>query len=208
MPDDIDSDYAAAGFNGSLPFGRSPAVIVIDVVMAYIDPASPLYLGPNNALPDLVRLTDAARRADAPVIFTNIVYAPGGREGGMFYRKVPALKAFHAGSPLGAFPPQLTPQPGDHVVGKFYPSAFFGTALAPMLHVMGVDTLMLTGYSTSGCVRASALDALCHGFAPYVVHDCCADRDPRPHESNLFDMQAKMAEVVDTDRAIALLRGD
>src|SRR3546814_8272273 len=127
MPDDIDSDYAAAGFNGSLPFGRSPAVIVIDVVMAYIDPASPLYLGPDNALPELVRLTKAARQAGAPVFFTNISYAPGGREGGLFYRKVPALKAFHAGSPLGAFPPQLMPQPGDHVVGTFYPSAFFGT---------------------------------------------------------------------------------
>src|SRR3546814_10952393 len=116
--------------------------------MAYIDPASPLYLGPDNALPELVRLTKAARQAGAPVFFTNISYAPGGREGGLFYRKVPALKAFHAGSPLGAFPPQLMPQPGDHVVGKFYPSAFFGTALAPMLHAMGVDTLLLTGYST------------------------------------------------------------
>jgi maleamate amidohydrolase len=207
MPDDIHSDYDAAGFNGSLPFGKSPAVIVIDVVMAYIDSTSSLYLGPNNALPELVRLTDAARAAGRPVFFTNISYAPGGQEGGMFYRKVPALKAFHAGSPLGAFPPELSPHEGDHVVSKFYPSAFFGTALAPMLHSMGIDTLLLTGYSTSGCVRASALDALCHGFAPYVVSDGCVDRDARPHEGNLFDMQAKMAEVVDTDRAIALLRG-
>jgi len=208
MAEDIDSDYAAAGFNGALPFGTSPALIIIDVVMAYIDPASPLYLGPDNALPQLARLAEATRKTGAPVIFTNIAYGPDGLEGGMFYRKVPALKAFHAGSPLGAFPFQLTPQPGDHVLGKFYPSAFFGTALASMLHSMRIDTLLLTGYSTSGCVRASALDALCHGFTPYVVSDCCADRDARPHESNLFDMQAKMAEVVDTDRAIALLQGD
>lgn len=205
MPDDIDSDYASAGFNGSLPFGASPALVIIDVVMAYIDPASPLYLGPDNALPQMARLADAARAKNVPVIFTNIAYGPQGLEGGMFYRKVPALKAFHAGSPLGAFPPELTPKPGDHVVGKYYPSIFFGTALAPMLRSMGVDTLLLTGYSTSGCVRASALDTLCNGFAPYVVSDACADRDCRPHESNLFDMQAKMAELVDTDRAITLL---
>ena len=91
------------------------------------------------------------------------------------------------------------------MIGKFYPSAFFGTALAPMLHTLGVDTVLLTGYSTSGCIRASALDALCHGFAPFVVSDGCADRDPAPHQANLFDMRAKMAEVVDTDAAIALL---
>lgn len=206
MPE-LDTDYAAAGFNGALPFGKKPALIIIDVVMAYIDPTSPLYLGPVNALPELQRLRAAAKAAGAPVLFTNIAYAPGGLEGGMFYRKVPALKAFHAGSPLGAFPPELQPEQGDHVVSKFYPSAFFGTALAPMLHAMGVDTVLLTGYSTSGCVRASALDALCHGFAPYVISDACADRDTRPHEGNLFDMQAKMAEVVDTDRAIELLGG-
>lgn len=204
MPE-LDTDYAAAGFNGTLPFGKSPALIIIDVVMAYIDPASPLYLGAVNALPELQRLRAAANAAGVPVLFTNIAYAPGGLEGGMFYRKVPALRAFHAGSPLGAFPPELQPEAGDHVVSKFYPSAFFGTALAPMLHAMGVDTVLLTGYSTSGCVRASALDALCHGFAPYVISDACADRDARPHEGNLFDMQAKMAEVVDTDRAVALL---
>ena len=205
MHEDIGGDYAAAGFNGALPFGRKPALVIIDVVMAYIDPQSPLYLGPENALPQMARLADAARAKGAPVIFTNISYAPGGHEGGMFYRKVPALKAFDEGSPLGAFPPELTPQPGDHVLGKFYPSIFFGTALAPMLRTMGVDCLLLTGYSTSGCVRASALDTLCHGFAPFVVSDACADRDPRPHEANLFDMQAKMAEVIDTDRAVALV---
>lgn len=206
MPD-LDTDYAAAGFGGSLPFGATPALIIIDVVMAYIDPASPLYLGPVNALPEMARLAAAARAAGVPVIFTNIAYQPGGIEGGMFYRKVPALRAFHAGSPLGAFPDALQPEAGDHVMTKCYPSAFFGTALAPMLHTMRVDTVLLTGYSTSGCVRASALDALCHGFAPFVVADACADRDARPHEANLFDMGAKMAEVVDTASAVALLGG-
>jgi len=206
MPRTLEDDYAGAGFGGSLPFGKSAAVIFIDVVMAYVDPASPLYLGPENALAEMARLHDVARAAEVPVIFTNIEYGPDGAEGGMFYRKVPALAAFNAGSPMGAFPPELQPRGDDRVMGKYYPSAFFGTGLAPMLHVQGIDTVLLCGYSTSGCVRASALDALCHGFAPFVISDCCADRDEAPHLSNLFDMQQKMAEVIDTDRAIAALQ--
>jgi len=205
MPQTLEDDYAGAGFGGSLTFGKKAAVVFIDVVMAYVDPASPLYLGPDNALGPMARLHDAAHDAGSPVIFTNIEYGPDGAEGGMFYRKVPALAAFKAGSPMGAFPPELQPREGDRVMRKYYPSAFFGTALAPMLHSQGVDTVLLCGYSTSGCVRASALDALCHGFAPFVVSDCCADRDQGPHRSNLFDMQQKMAEVIDTESAIALL---
>ena len=107
---------------------------------------------------------------------------------------------------MGAFPPSLEPATGDMVVTKQYPSAFFGTPLASTLHADGIDTLLITGYSTSGCVRATALDALCHGFAPFVVRDACGDRDPRPQEQNLFDMQAKMAEVVSLDDALGLLR--
>lgn len=128
----------------------------------------------------------------------------GGADGGMFFRKVPALRAFEPGSRFAAFPPTLQPRPGEMVVSKQYPSAFFGTPLASTLRTMGVDTVFLTGYSTSGCVRASALDALCHGFAPFVIRDACGDRDTRPHEQNLFDMQAKMAEVIGESDAIAL----
>ena len=89
---------------------------------------------------------------------------------------------------------------------KQYASAFFGTSLAATLHAMGVDTLLITGYSTSGCVRASALDALQHGFIPMVVREACADRHPGPHDANLFDLQAKYAEVVSETDAIAVLR--
>ncbi len=206
MQDDLGQDYAAAGFGGRLAFGRNPALLIVDVVMAYLDPASPLYAGVEAALASNVRLAVAARVAGVPVVFTNVVYEPGGIDGGQFFRKVPALKAFVRGSADGAFPPDLQPASGELVVSKQYPSAFFGNSLAPTLHAAGIDTLLITGFSTSGCVRASALDALCHGFAPFVVREACGDRDVRPHEQNLFDMAAKMAEVVSEAEAIALMR--
>lgn len=205
MTVDLNVDYASAGFGGKLVFGQRPALLIVDVVMAYLDPASSLYAGVEDALASNVRLAAAARSAGVPVIFTNISYEPGGIDGGMFFRKVPALKAFERGSRAGAFSPELQPLPGELVISKKYPSAFFGTSLASTLHAAGFDTLLITGFSTSGCVRASALDALCHGFAPFVVREACGDRDARPQEQNLFDMAAKMAEVVGEAEAIALM---
>ena len=126
--------------------------------------------------------------------------------GGLFFKKVPALKHFVAGHQMGKFLPELTPEGSDILVTKQYPSAFFGTSLAAMLTAQGVDTLLITGYSTSGCVRASTLDALQNGFIPYVVEDACADRAEGPHTSNLFDLQSKYAEVVSTETSLELMR--
>lgn len=206
MTDDLSSDYAGAGFGGRLTPGDKAALLIIDVVMAYIDPDCHLYAGElcERALAVNERLAAAARERGVPVIFTNVAYVAGGADGGMFFRKVPALRAFEPGSRFAAFPPTLQPDAGEMVVTKQYPSAFFGTPLASTLRTMGVDTVFLTGYSTSGCVRASALDALCHGFVPFVIRDACGDRDARPHDQNLFDMQAKMAEVIGESDAIAL----
>ncbi len=197
----IAANYTGA-FDGRIPFGQSPALVIVDVVMAYLDPASSLYAKVEDALASNERLAAAARLAGIPVIFTNVAYAKGGADGGLFFRKVPALKAFEAGSPLGAFPPSLQPQDGDLVVTKQYASAFFATHLASTLTALRVDTVLITGFSTSGCVRATALDAMQHGFAPFVVRDACGDRHPGPHEANLFDLQAKYAEVISENRAL------
>jgi maleamate amidohydrolase len=102
---------------------------------------------------------------------------------------------------LGDFTPELVPKDGDLIVTKQFPSAFFGTDLAQQLHGRGVDTVLVAGLTTSGCVRATALDALCHGFAPLVVSDACGDRDPKVHEANLFDLQAKYADVITAAQA-------
>jgi maleamate amidohydrolase len=199
---DLDADYAAAGFGGVLPLGSHPVVLVVDVVRAYLEPESPLYAAVEEAVAATGRLVDAARRHGVPVIFTRVEFGPGGVNGGLFYRKVPALRCFDAGNPLGDFPPELRPTPAETVVVKQYASAFFGTALAATLTALGVDTVFIAGLSTSGCVRATAVDALQHGFVPAVVREACGDRDSRPHEAALFDLQAKYAEVILLQRAL------
>ncbi len=199
---DLGENYKGA-FDGHLPFGKKPALLIVDFVVAYLDPASPLYAGVEDALASNERLLAAARKAGIPVLFTNVEYSPGGADGGVFYRKVPALKLFERGSPMGAFPASLQPKDGELVITKQYASSFFGTTLAATLTAMGVDTLLITGLSTSGCVRATALDACQHGFLPFIVREACGDRHPGPHEANLFDLQAKYAEVISETEAIA-----
>jgi maleamate amidohydrolase len=204
VSDELTANYAGA-FDGHLPFGKRPALLIVDFVVAYLDPASPLYAGVEDALASNERLLAAARKAQIPVLFTNVVYSPGGADGGVFYRKVPALRLFDRGSPMGAFPESLQPVEGELVISKQYASSFFGTHLAATLTAQGVDTLLITGLSTSGCVRATALDACQHGFLPFVVREACGDRHPGPHEANLFDLQAKYAEVISEAQAIAHL---
>ncbi|MEP3050691.1 MAG: isochorismatase family protein [Erythrobacter sp.] len=200
----LDQNYSGA-FDGQLSPGDHPALLVVDLVVAYSQPDSPLFCETAAAAIECnFGLVEAARSGENPVVFTNVEYEPGGANGGVFYRKVPSLKCFDKGSPLGAFPDGLDVRPGETVT-KQYPSAFFGTNLAERLHAQGVDTLVITGFSTSGCVRASALDALQNGFIPVVVRQACADRHNDPHEANLFDLQAKYAEVVDADAARQIL---
>jgi maleamate amidohydrolase len=200
------SDNYAGVYEGRLQPGSRPALLIVDVVVAYLTEGSALFMETAAAAKDANRrLAQAARAAGVPVIFTNVQYKPDGSDGGVFYRKAPVLKAFVEGSPLGAFPNDLTPAPGDRVFTKQYPSAFFGTDLADVLHAYGIDTLLITGYSTSGCVRASALDAMQHGFVPLVVREACADRHPAPHDANLFDLQAKYAEVISEAEALAVI---
>ena len=200
------ADNYAGVYEGRLQPGQRPALLIVDLVTAYLTQGSPLFMeSAAAALASNVRLAAAARAAGVPVVYTNVRYKPDGSDGGVFYRKAPVLKAFVEGSPLGAFPDDILPQAGERVFTKQYPSAFFGTGLAEALHADGIDTLLITGYSTSGCVRASALDAMQYGFVPLVVREACADRHEAPHEANLFDLQAKYAEVISEDQALAVI---
>ncbi len=200
---DLDSDYAAAGFSGRLGWGSRPAVVAIDVSRAYVDPNSPLYAGVEAAAASIGRLAVAARAAGVPVIWTKVEYQPGGGDGGVFFRKVGALESFVRGNPLGDFIEAAAPAAGEQIVVKQYPSAFFGTGLAEELRASGIDTVVLCGFSTSGCVRASCVDAVSSGLIPIVVADACGDRDVRPHEASLFDMNAKYGDVISEGDAIA-----
>jgi len=193
----LQANYARGGFGKSLAPGRRPALLVIDFVRAYLVKDSPLYAGVEQARADCETLLRAARAAAIPVIHTNVVYQPGGRDGGVFFRKVPALRCFEAGAhpELAAFAEGLEPVAGETVISKQYASAFFATSLASTLTALGVDTVLIAGLSTSGCVRASAVDCCQHGFVPVVVREAVGDRAAGPHEANLFDLQAKYAEV-------------
>jgi len=201
-------NYAAGGFGHALQPGRRPALLVIDFVRAYLVQGSPLYAGVDAARDACRELLLAARGAGIPVVHTNVQYQSGGRDGGVFFRKVPALKTFEAGAhpDLAAFAEGLEPVPGETVITKQYASAFFATSLASTLTSLGVDTVLIAGVSTSGCVRASTLDACQHGFIPLVVRDAVGDRHPAPHEANLFDLQAKYAEVIGLRQATDYLK--
>ncbi|MCW2617866.1 MAG: Isochorismatase hydrolase, partial [Modestobacter sp.] len=150
-------------------------------------------------------LVAAARAGGHPVVWTVVRYAAGLADGGLFVRKVPALAAFAEDAPGNWGALTLAPEPGEPVLVKQYASAFFGTSLAATLHTGGVDTVVVAGVSTSGCVRASAMDALNSGFRPQVVRQACADRSPALHDANLADLDAKYADVVDLAEALAHL---
>lgn len=207
MSETLEDNYARGGFGQALAFGARPALLVVDFVEAYLAPASPLYAGVEAVRDACVELLTGARRADIPVVHTTVRYQRGGRDGGVFYRKLPALRCFEDGvhPEFARFAAGLEPRDGETVITKQYASAFFATPLAPLLTALGVDCLLIAGVSTSGCVRASAVDACQHGFAPFVVREAVGDRAREPHEANLFDLQAKYAEVIDLSRALALL---
>jgi nicotinamidase-related amidase len=201
---DLEVDYTRAGFGNRLGWGRRPALLIVDFVHAYFDPSCPLYAGVDSARRHAVTLLAAARAAAIPVLHSNVAYTRGGADGGIFFRKVAALSCFERGShPAWAdFAEGLAPLPGEVVVTKQYASAFFGTSLASTLTSGKIDTLLIAGLSTSGCVRASALDACQNGFIPLVVREAVGDRDAKVHEANLFDLNAKYADVIALDEAL------
>jgi len=208
LPDDLHENYRRGRFGGRLGGGQNPALLLVDACVAYLDADSPLYAGPGaEAAADACRvLLEGARAAGRSVLHTRIELASPG-DGGLFARKVPALEVFRTGGHLGAPAPGLEPRPSEVVVTKQYASAFFGTSLASALAVAGVDALVIGGFSTSGCVRASALDAMQHGFIPLVVGEACGDRHQAPHDSALFDLDSKYADVIDVPTALDVLGG-
>lgn len=204
----LDSNYQNTGFNSRLGFGKRPVLLLIDLVQAYFVEGSPLYHPLfGQSLETSIRLKAAAQRAGIPVAITRMEVQKAGIGGGVFFEKIRhALVSFEPGNPLGDFPPNLQVDESDIVISKRYPSAFFGTALAPALTTLGIDTVLLCGVSTSGCVRASCVDAISHGFRPMVVREGVGDRHPDIQQANLYDMNAKYADVINEDEALAYLQ--
>jgi maleamate amidohydrolase len=205
MADNLDDNYKIAYAN-RVGFGKRPALVLIDFADAYFDPNCVLYAGVDAALASALRIRDVAHEMGIPVILTEVTYQKGGLNGGRFFEKAKPLASFVKGEKTAAFAKGLVAREDEIIVSKQYPSAFFGTSLASTLTAMGIDNVVLTGLTTSGCVRASCVDSMSHGFITSVVREACGDRHPAPHEANLFDMNAKYADVVSEEEIVAFFR--
>lgn len=188
--------YKSQGFGNLSGFGRAPALLIVDFTNGFNDPAQ---FGGGNIADAIARtagLLSAARAALLPIVFTRVVYANDGSDHGVFCLKAPALRGLTESALSSQIVPELEPAPGEHVIRKTQPSAFFGTSLAGWLVGKGADTIIVTGCTTSGCVRASVIDAMSYNFRVIVASDGVGDRAMGPHEANLFDMGQKYADLL------------
>ena len=204
MSSDVEN-YAGV-YDQQLGFGKKPALLLVDFVQAYFEPDCSLYAGVDDALASALRIRAAARTAKIPTILTNVVYHPSMIDSGVFGKKARPLVNMKAGSPMGDWPEGLSPHDDELIVSKQYPSAFFGTSLSSTLTALGIDSVIITGLTTSGCIRATCVDACSHGFIPIVVREACGDRAEGPHEANLFDMNAKYADVVSEQDVVGYIK--
>jgi maleamate amidohydrolase len=198
--------YEERGLGARQGAGRRPALIVVDLNRGFTDPASPLHCDADGAVQATARLLEAARQTHCPVAYTTLQYDEAGRRvAKAFIDKVPSLLTLAPGTPWPEIDERIAPEPGEPVLVKLFASAFFGTPLAAMLAAAHCDTVVVTGASTSGCVRATAVDAMQHGYRVVVPREAVADRAVGPHEANLFDIDTKYGDVVSTDEAVELL---
>ncbi len=186
--------YEAAGFANRLGMGERPAVVVVDMSCSFTDPASPLALGADETVAQVATLLRAARAAAVPVVHTVVAYRSDA-ELATLGEKNPVLRQLTADSPFAAPEPRLEPTPTDIVVHKKGASAFHASALHAALTGLGVDTVVVAGLATSGCVRATVVDAIQLGLRPIVARECVGDRDALSHEVALVEMDAKYADV-------------
>ena len=195
--------YRKQGFGNPIGFGRAPALLIVDFTAGFNDPD--LFGGGNipEAIDATAELLAIAREALLPIVFTRVVYADDGGDLGVFGLKAPGLRALTESAAASQIVPELEPAPGEYIIRKAQPSAFFGTGLASWLISKGVDTLIVTGCTTSGCVRASVIDAMSYNFRTIVATDGVGDRAIGPHDANLFDMGQKYADLMTCEEIIA-----
>ena len=191
--------YAAAGLGQAVTLGSRPAVLVVDFSCGFTDPECALGADMSDEVEATRRLLDAGRAKGLPVIFTTIGYEPSLKDGGLWLQKVPSLGDLQIGGRWVEIDPRLEPREDETIVLKKGASAFFGTNLPSILVSQNVDSVILCGATSSGCVRATAIDLLQYGYPTLVPRECVADRAQAPHEANLFDINAKYADVVPID---------
>ncbi len=201
------TNIGGEGFRRRGGVGRRVAVIVVDLCLGFTDASTSLGSDLDSVIAANARICTAAREADVPVLFTTVEYdAAGEEEAVRFLTKVPALRLLKAGSKWPSIDPRLAPEANEPVVRKRFASSFFGTDLLQLIQEREIDTLIITGATTSGCVRATVVDALQHGFHVLVPREAVGDRDSDAHEANLKDIDTKYGDVVSADEAIEVIR--
>ena len=197
--------YRKQGFGHGSGMGQRPALLVVDFVNGF---ANPDQFGGGNigeAIEQTRRLLAEARALGLPVAFTRVVYADDGSDAGVFTLKAPTLRQLTEEAFISQIVDELKPRDGEYVVRKTQPSAFFGTNLTAWYVSKGIDTVIVTGCTTSGCIRASVIDSMSYNFRTVVVTDCVGDRALGPHEANLFDMEQKYADLMTCSEIISVL---
>lgn len=188
--------------------GRRPALVIIDMNNGFTDPASPLVCDLDDTVEAIAKLLEAARRAEVPVVYTTVSYSEGDKVAARaFIDKVPALLTLVAGSRWVEIDERIAPRPSEPVLNKLFASAFFGTSFASLLASSQCDSVIVTGASTSGCVRATAVDVLQHGYRPVVPREAVGDRNPAAQEAALYDIDLKYGDVVSLDECLEALGG-
>jgi len=203
--DETEAYYAEHDFGCEVGMGDRPALVLIDLINAFTDPEGDLGSDVSAVLAAAERLLGAFREYDLPRYFTTVAYEESYGDAGMFVEKVPALRELELGTEAVAVDERVAPEGDERVILKKYASAFFGTDLETELTTHRVDTLVLAGVTTSGCIRATAIDSLQHGYRTLVPADAVGDRAEGPHRANLFDIDAKYGDVVETDLVLDML---
>ena len=194
------------GFGERGGFGRRPALIVVDMTLGFTDPESPLGSDLDGPVEAIQKLLEAARQAEIPVVFTTVAYRESDKlTAAAFIDKVPVLLTLEAGSRWAKIDPRIAPRTEEPILNKLFALGFFGTGLSSLLTAAGVDTLIVTGASTSGCVRATVVDALQYGFRPVVPREAVGDRNPDAHKANLYDVDSKYGDVVSVEEILEYL---
>ncbi|MYL71675.1 isochorismatase family protein [Halobacillus litoralis] len=185
------------GFGESIHFGKKPAVLVVDFINGFTDESCDLGSNLDEEVSHTKRLLDIARSRQLPILFTTVVYEPHYLDGGHFIEKVPALKCLLRDSGWVDLDDRLERRENEEpLIEKKFASSFFGTSLHSILAYKNVDTLIITGCTTSGCIRATVVDALQYGYKAIVPEECVGDRSEKAHRSNLYDIQTKYGEVM------------
>ena len=181
--------------SNSTGIGSSPALVVVDMCRGFIDPSSPLGFECEEVIKANIKLVQKFRAQKLPVIFTTTIYRDIS-EASVFRSKIPALNILEPESDAVSFIDELAPSSDEMIIEKKFASAFFDTNLAAYLQNLNIDSVIISGVTTSGCVRATALDAMQNNFLTIVAEDCVGDRDQDAHQANLFDLKAKYADVL------------